>query len=438
MALTTDQIGKGVRSGWGAITRMEVSGAAKTDWAGTRVKEVLSSGTNDCEKGPACANTSAQAGNAGSTWTVGAASPAFSTTRLGEVIPAQAAKKNSFFDIHVQGGGDDWCAANGSCSRSCTQHFECGGKAFGSTFTVSWSYSTASRKDPKGDTVSICAGTLTEGRSSEAMSSVTHMVEQPRPDSLAANVKTTRPLPLQRAPLRIGPVDDPAEHEAERVAERVLTSTAPTGLLQRACACGGNPGADGECAECRAKRLQRRPASASAAFAPPIVHEVLAAPGRQLDSATRSFFAPRLGHELDSVRVHTGARAAASADAVGALAYTVGSDVVFGAGQYTPAEPSGRRLLAHELTHVAQQRAAAPVVQRYSHQDCTEDDLKNHVWPADGLASQMVKKAIRVLSATAIDPSVTPLFTKYFMTSSPSPARLLKVFDKIDAEFRAV
>jgi hypothetical protein len=167
VALTTEQIGKGVRSGWGAITRMEVSGAAKTDWAGTRVKEVLSSGTNDCEKGPACANTSAQAGNAGSTWTVGEASPAFSTTRLGEVIPAQAAKKNSFFDIHVQGGGANWCAANGTCSRSCTQHFECGGQAFGPTFDVSWSFSSVSRKDPKGDTVSICAGTLKKGVAAE-------------------------------------------------------------------------------------------------------------------------------------------------------------------------------------------------------------------------------------------------------------------------------
>ena len=163
VAVTADQIGKGVRSGWGAITRMEVSGGKRKDWDGVKVKEVLSTGTNDCDKQPACANTSAQAGNAGSTWTVGEASPAAKTTTLGEVIPAQAAKKNSFFDIHVQGGGDDWCAANGSCSRSCTQHYECGGKEFGSTFTVSWSYATVSRKDPKGDPVSFCAGTLTKG-----------------------------------------------------------------------------------------------------------------------------------------------------------------------------------------------------------------------------------------------------------------------------------
>jgi hypothetical protein len=165
--LTAAQIGKGVRSGWGAITRMEVSGGSKKDWDGTRVKEVLSTGTNDCDKSPACANTSAQAGNAGSTWTVGSGSPAHNTTKLGEVIPEQPAKKNSFWDIHVQGGGVNWCAENGSCSRSCTQHFECGGKAFGSKFTVSWSYATASRKDPDGASVSVCAGTLTKGPEKE-------------------------------------------------------------------------------------------------------------------------------------------------------------------------------------------------------------------------------------------------------------------------------
>ena len=80
-------------------------GRRKKDWDGTRVKEVLSAGTNDCDKSPGCANTSAQAGNSGSTWSVGQESPAASTTQLGEVVPKQAARKNSFFDLHVQGGG---------------------------------------------------------------------------------------------------------------------------------------------------------------------------------------------------------------------------------------------------------------------------------------------------------------------------------------------
>jgi hypothetical protein len=246
--------------------------------------------------------------------------------------------------------------------------------------------------------------------------------------------------PLRRAPIRIGPVDDPAEHEAERVAERVL-SRAPAGVLQRACACGGTPGPDGECAACRAKRLGlQRSASGGPPgvdVAPPIVHDVLSRSGRPIDGPARSFFEQRLGMGLGSVRVHTDERAAASARAVDAMAYTVGNDVVFDSGRYAPETVPGRRLLAHELAHVAQQRRGAPALQRYSHEDCTEDDLRNHVWPADYIARQMVKKAIRVLSAKAIDPSVAALFPKYFMTSSPQLGSILHVYDAIDVEFSA-
>jgi hypothetical protein len=69
---------------------------------------------------------------------------------------------------------------------------------------------------------------------------------------------------------------------------------------------------------------------------------------------------PRFGNDFGHVRVHVDERAAESARAVGALAYTVGSNIVFGRGQYAPAMQSGRRLLAHELTHVEQQRGLAP------------------------------------------------------------------------------
>lgn len=89
---------------------------------------------------------------------------------------------------------------------------------------------------------------------------------------------------------------------------------------------------------------------------PPIVHAVLRAPGEPLDAATRAFMELRFGQDFPEVRVHTDGRAADSARAVGALAYTVGRDVVFAAGQYAPSTQSGRRLLAHELTHVAHQR----------------------------------------------------------------------------------
>jgi hypothetical protein len=91
-----------------------------------------------------------------------------------------------------------------------------------------------------------------------------------------------------------------------------------------------------------------------------LVREVVDSPGCPLDAATRSLMEPRFGYDLSRVRVHIDERAAESARAVSARAYTAGTHVVFGDGQYTPGSPGGQRLLAHELTHVAQQ-ATGPV-----------------------------------------------------------------------------
>jgi len=122
-----------------------------------------------------------------------------------------------------------------------------------------------------------------------------------------------------------------------------------------------------ECPACRAKREQRerqegtlqRAAvnTASTPAVPPIVHDVLNSPGQPLDRETRAFMEPRFGHDFSGVRLHTDAKAAESTRAVNALAYTVGKDVVFGIGQYVPSTVNGRKLLAHELTHVVQQSA---------------------------------------------------------------------------------
>ncbi len=86
-----------------------------------------------------------------------------------------------------------------------------------------------------------------------------------------------------------------------------------------------------------------------------MVHEVLNSAGRPLDSATRGFMESRFGRDFSQVQVHDDARAARSAAAVNALAYTVGQDIVFAQGQYTPASAVGRELLAHELAHTVQQ-----------------------------------------------------------------------------------
>ena len=80
--------------------------------------------------------------------------------------------------------------------------------------------------------------------------------------------------------------------------------------------------------------------------------------GRPLEVTERSFFEPRFGYSFDQVRIHSDEHAAVSARAFNALAYTVGNDIVFGAGNYVPGSSTARRLLAHELTHVVQQNMA--------------------------------------------------------------------------------
>jgi peptidoglycan/xylan/chitin deacetylase (PgdA/CDA1 family) len=137
------------------------------------------------------------------------------------------------------------------------------------------------------------------------------------------------------------------------------STTAP--VVRRKCACGGATGPTGECAACRQKRLQRlaAPPAPAPSIAPPIVHDVLRSPGRPLNAAVRARMEPGFGHSFADVRVHADGRAAESARAVGARAYAVGRDVVFGAGRYAPGSAEGERLIAHELAHVVQQRGAA-------------------------------------------------------------------------------
>ena len=86
--------------------------------------------------------------------------------------------------------------------------------------------------------------------------------------------------------------------------------------------------------------------------------------GRPLDSGTRAFFESRFGADFTHVRVHADSEAADSARSANALAYTLGRDLVFAPGQYTPGTTDGRRLIAHELAHVLQQKEG--VVQRYA------------------------------------------------------------------------
>ena len=98
--------------------------------------------------------------------------------------------------------------------------------------------------------------------------------------------------------------------------------------------------------------------------------------GQHLPKSVRVFFEPRFGYDFSQVRVHTDAKAGESTRAVNALAYTVGRDMVFGAGQYAPETNQGRKLLAHELAHVVQQGGAAASMAPMHADDAGYDTLK--------------------------------------------------------------
>jgi hypothetical protein len=146
--------------------------------------------------------------------------------------------------------------------------------------------------------------------------------------------------------------------------------------------------------------LQRLAADRGApAVAPPIVHEVVRAPGQPLDAATRAFMEPRFGHDFSRVRVHADARAAASARAVGARAYTVGDHVVLGTGSGSHTAPDQRRVLAHELTHVVQQSRlpnGGPPGQRLSEAGDRAEQEAERVAAAvaDGVAAPRIAEAL--------------------------------------------
>jgi pyrrolidone-carboxylate peptidase len=143
---------------------------------------------------------------------------------------------------------------------------------------------------------------------------------------------------LQRK-LSIGASNDALEQEADQIANQVLAASSP-GVT------GSAP-----------PRIQRYSGQATEGTdtTPASVERVLSGSGRQLDPALRQDMEGRFGHDFSRVQVHTGSAAEQSAQDVKAQAYTVGNHIVFGGGRFAPEAQEGRRLLAHELTHVVQQ-----------------------------------------------------------------------------------
>ena len=139
--------------------------------------------------------------------------------------------------------------------------------------------------------------------------------------------------------LAIGASNDALEQEADRVADQVLAAQANPAVSHAA------------------PKIQRDSQAADAATqdAPASVDRALASSGRPLDAPLRHDMEQRFGHDFSRVRIHADSAAEQSAREIKANAYTVGRDIAFGAGQFAPETQEGRRLIAHELTHVVQQ-----------------------------------------------------------------------------------
>ncbi len=152
----------------------------------------------------------------------------------------------------------------------------------------------------------------------------------------AISYNLARRTPAVPGNLTIGRVDDPSEQAADQVADTVMGQPQPAATTAA---------------------VQIRPAAPlpgpirPTSPAPP---ELGLGPGRPMPAAVRGFFEPRFGKDLSAVRIHTDAAAGRSADALGARAYSIGSNVVFGGGEYSPDNASGKHLIAHELAHVGQ------------------------------------------------------------------------------------
>ncbi len=152
--------------------------------------------------------------------------------------------------------------------------------------------------------------------------------------------------------LSVNTPGDSFEREADSMADTVMRAEAPAEADPTSLSEGGAPETG----------LQRKESGDASAGTLPdasgAVSTGLAGGGQPLDVATRAFMEPRFGHDFSQVKIHTDSQASQSTEHLAARAYTLGSDIAFRAGEYDPGSAAGKRLLAHELTHVVQQGSA--------------------------------------------------------------------------------
>jgi hypothetical protein len=192
-----------------------------------------------------------------------------------------------------------------------------------------------------------------------------------------------------QAKLEVGRPNDEYEREADRVAEQVMRMPEPA---ESSVVSGQRSGASNQQSAISSQlpSISRAPAGTTGIEVSPEVESrirSLRGGGRPLSDPDRAFFEPRFGHDFSKIRIHSDGRAADAARAVDARAFTVGQEVVLGAGQCTHGSEAGSKLMAHELAHVGQQNrplgSTPHLVQRWKlgvHEDLTKAGLTKMGW----------------------------------------------------------
>ncbi|HLL70680.1 MAG TPA: DUF4157 domain-containing protein [Pyrinomonadaceae bacterium] len=216
--------------------------------------------------------------------------------------------------------------------------------------------------------------------------------------------------------LKISTPGDRYEQEADRVADEIMrmpahephprggllsTNAASGSLLQRKCSsCASGGAVRASSSEEETEHVQARELPGHVPQAGANLHAEIeglrAGGGEPLGGGARDFFEPRFGQDFGEVRVHRNARAAESARALGALAYTVGRDIVFGEGRYAPETNAGRKLLSHELAHVVQQsNGRAPQAIQRAPAPAAADAKATRPEGCDAMSEEKVKQDIK-------------------------------------------
>lgn len=254
----------------------------------------------------------------------------------------------------------------------------------------------------------------------------------------AQNSKPFFPRHLIQPKLQVNEPGDRYEQEADAMADKVMRMTTGESAFFKP----AQTVVKRKCQHCEEEeKLHRKESSGTETQGS---HELdsyvgtLGSSGQAMPDSSRQFFEPRFGQDFSNVRIHTDFVAAKSAQSINALAYTTGNNIVFNNGQYAPESDSGKKLMAHELTHVVQQGEG--VVRRYGHDKfCSEDKhLKPFIWPGHAAAVGMLSRVLAAFKAK--DARLSTLIPKYFGKDGMAnigeiEAHYIKINDKLNADY---